>query len=89
MIGLPWKLRLIKDRPLGVQGHRLYAFTEAGRKRKDQTCVVVCSCGTRLVVAPVEQFQPALDLAARNHILRGANLPDWMTAGALTDRLEP
>jgi hypothetical protein len=75
-------LRVIGERSFGVQGHCLYAVTDPGQ-REGQTCLVVCKCGLRFQVAPVEQFERALYFSARDHVLRGANLPHWMTGGVL------
>lgn len=57
---------VIKDRPL-EPGHRLYATRAPGRPRKDDSCAVHCSCGERLTIADVADYQGALDLAAVNH----------------------
>jgi hypothetical protein len=57
---------VIKDRPL-ERGHWLYATRPPGRVTKRMTCAVHCSCGDRLVISSVDQYQDALDLGARNH----------------------
>jgi len=65
MMALP-QLELVKASPI-CRGHWLYAWAERGPRRKGSLVVVVCSCGARLVYAPPEQYQGALDLARRNH----------------------
>lgn len=60
-------LELLKDRPL-APGHRLYVVGAAGRKnRKLYGSQAWCSCGIRLASSSREQFQRAIDGAARSH----------------------